>query len=54
MGKAPASDDKMIRPSLVKQKRDGRNPFRSKVAPTKSPLVKHKEAGPSQGSINEA
>lgn len=52
-GSAPASDDRMIRPSLVKQYREGRSPFQSKVAPTISPLVKHKDAGPSQGSISD-
>ncbi|OUZ01349.1 hypothetical protein B0172_04574 [Mycobacterium avium subsp. paratuberculosis] len=50
----PASDAITTKPSSVTQIREGRKPFRSSTAPITVPSVKVIDAGPSQGSINEA
>ena len=50
----PLSLARMMRSSMVRHQRPGRNPLRSNTAPTSVPSVNVTQAGPSHGSISEA
>ncbi len=52
--RTPLSLARMIRSSMVRHQRPGRNPLRSNTAPTTVPSVNVTQAGPSHGSIREA
>jgi hypothetical protein len=54
MSSTPTSLASTTRSSSVTQNRAGRNPLRSRTAPTTVPSVKVTAAGPSHGSIKEA
>ena len=52
--RTPLSLARMIRSSIVRHHRPGRNPLRSNTAPTTVPSVNVTQAGPSHGSIRDA